>query len=498
MPLAEQINDRRELALIHYNLSVLYLEVLDFESAEGHAEECRRILAFLPATDFMPDLLVQLGRLHGLLGDSAHALSWFRQGIEAAENREADIYDPSASVRAVAKGSLALEASGWGLLGGELLAERNLPEAESAALNALRLRTLFDPPKLPLSYAQLGALELARDHLDAAARLTQLAIDSPGVAPPLYLLKHQQGRIEMARGHWEQAMKDYESSFGLAMQWRAGLLPAISSLDGANVELDREVAREFIEAGARYSLAHASEPAGERWKRESFLTLELNRASALRDDLALGEVWRKRLPPEYWSMLVRLRSEESRALTAGGVSTQANRLHLELTEMEARAAHGVDVNYTEIFRNQTSLNHFQNGLRESEVILSFHLGKDSSYLWAVTRSSVALYELPPAAKISSMVRDFRESLLESREDAAARGGEIYRELFGKLGRLENEKADWLLSLDDALFELPFAALATERKDGRPVYLIEKHSLQVVPGALLLSAAPRTPQRGPNP
>ena len=38
-----------------------------------------------------------------------------------------------------------------------------------------------------------------------------------------------------------------------------------------------------------------------------------------------------------------------------------------------------------------------------------------------------------------------------------------------------------------LFDIPFAALVTEQKDGNTEYLVERHSLETVPGALLLSA-----------
>jgi CHAT domain-containing protein len=61
-------------------------------------------------------------------------------------------------------------------------------------------------------------------------------------------------------------------------------------------------------------------------------------------------------------------------------------------------------------------------------------------------------------------------------------------LFGQLGE-ERRKAAWLLSLEDALFELPFAALVPGPEhiagSNETMYLIESHSLQIVPGAFLL-------------
>ncbi len=79
------------------------------------------------------------------------------------------------------------------------------------------------------------------------------------------------------------------------------------------------------------------------------------------------------------------------------------------------------------------------------------------------------------------------------ESGASRLGEkLYAALFGGLSAEETEQPKWLLSLDDALFQLPFAALVVtqkggERRSGTMEYLVERHSVQVVPGALHFNA-----------
>jgi CHAT domain-containing protein len=69
------------------------------------------------------------------------------------------------------------------------------------------------------------------------------------------------------------------------------------------------------------------------------------------------------------------------------------------------------------------------------------------------------------------------------------GEKLYRELFGQLGQAAAAKPSWLLSLEGTLFEAPFAALVTERKGGKVIYLVSEHSVQTIPGALLLSKHP---------
>jgi CHAT domain-containing protein len=201
----------------------------------------------------------------------------------------------------------------------------------------------------------------------------------------------------------------------------------------------------------------------------------------LRQSLELAGVWREKLPLEYWETLAQL---------GAGASAGAgeNRLLSRLTEMEAQAESGFQEKKAENILSRNSLNHFQEGLRASELLLSFELGKKESYLWAVSRGSLRLYRLASEQDIAKAVETFREAFPGGGAEAAGRGRELYRQLFGQLSPLESRKPAWLLSLDGALFDIPFAALVTEQRGGNTEYLVERHSLQTVPGALLLSAS----------
>jgi hypothetical protein len=169
--LAAAIGDHDDLGAIAGNLSSLYLEVWDLPAAtraadEGLAESQRR-----PGHSyFEAPLRVQVGRLHALLKDG-QARQHFIQGIEAARAQE----NPG-----------NIEALGWDLLGEEYLAAEDSAGAEKAFLEAFRLRTLFNSAELGFSYARLGALELARGHLDAARRFTDRALTASRRGKPAY------------------------------------------------------------------------------------------------------------------------------------------------------------------------------------------------------------------------------------------------------------------------------------------------------------------------
>ena len=385
------------------------------------------------------------------------------------------------------------EASAWNLLGQENIAAGNLEEAEAALGQALRLRTSHSPEYLSFSYAALGELRLAqadrasgeerRRRAKEAEVFTERAIDSGPSRPALSVLFHQRGQTREALGQPELALQDFRMAVSQASEWNGAVPAALSLLTGANVAMQHEIFDSFVEAAARQALRTGDQGLAE----DSFLALEANRAVSLRESRELAPLWKKWLPAAYWETLGRLNAQESRDLSGGGmVSPEAKRLHLELTEMESLAGAGVSVMWPENFRTRNSLIHFQQGLGESDLILSFYLGKRESYLWAVTDKRVKLRRLPPESEIREDVRRFREAILGDRPERDRLGAKLYQRLFGSLEPADAAKASWLVSLDGVLFDLPFAALVSGYENGQPVYAAELHSTQTIPGALFLN------------
>jgi CHAT domain-containing protein len=467
--LAQSIGDRLNLGGVLLNLSSLYLEGGDVDSALQAAEEARAAASTVPHPYYQAQLMLQLARLHESAGDDS-AEPMLEDAIEAARS----------------EGYNVLEAKAWSLLGEQRLQRGRLADAERAMNEAFRQRVLFVPQERGFSYGQLGALKLAQGDLNAAAAFTALSLRAgrqPGMSYPQYRLIHQRGRIKLARGNIEGALDDFRMAIDLAEAWRQETLPGISALDASDEALERNIFDSFIETAASEALRTGN----SRWARESFQAMESNRFASLRESLTRGAASRRKLAPQYWDLLGKLRAEEARNLGLhSSDNTEAKRLTLEVAEMEAKAglSDGVTTsNRGENFRSQSSLIHFQEGLGDSDLVLSFHLGESESYLWAVSRSTLTLYRLPPVERLRREVFDFGETVREGRAGAKQGGKQLYAELFGVLSRRETAKQHWLLSVEDALFELPFSALVTERKDGKVTYLVEDHSLQIVPGVI---------------
>jgi CHAT domain-containing protein len=463
--LASQLGDHADLGGVDVNLSSLYLQMWDLAAATRAAEEGLREAELIDghAAYFKPPLLMQLGRIHALLGDGG-AHGFFRAGVEAARARD----------------DVAIEALAWDLLGEERLGSEDLEEAEAAFLEAFRLRRFFRAGEVGLSYGRLGALALVRGDLSIAERFTQWALDASHRGAPAqaeYVLLHQRGRVRQARGKNDAALRDFSLALDATARWRLEVLPAQSTLTSTNIALEQEIFHSFIQLAA----ARAFQFRNTFWAAKAWEAVELNRASSLRESLALAGVWREKLPSEYWETLAQLGAP-------GSAGANENRLLSRVTEMEAQAGIGLEPKKVENILSRNSLNHFQEGLRDSELLLSFELGKKESYLWAVSRGSLRLYRLAAEQDIASVVHLFLDAFAAGGPQAAQRGLYLYRMLFGQLSPLETRKTAWMLSLDGALFDIPFAALVTGQRGGNTEYLVERHSLQTVPGALLLSAS----------
>jgi CHAT domain-containing protein len=479
--LAQAIDSHVELGAIHGNLSSLYLQMWDFQAAQESAEQGLALLNNARIADaernrtrnsyFASYLYVQLGRLKSLQGQTS-ARDFFLQGIDAAR----------------ALGDTAIEARAWDLVGDAAMAAGDLTQAEQALGEAFRLRLFSVRGDLGFSYGRLAALRLLQGDYPAAATFTNKAVDllhKGSAGWPDYLLKHQLAQIQLANGNSQEALADYSEALAEAADWQLSILPTRSTLTGTNIGLEERLFRSFTNAAANYALEHQD----STWAAKAFEAAEGNRAAALRESVALREAWSRKLPQEYWKTLAELNAQEALRLRNAANPEAVGRLHLKLTEMEAQSGLVFSWSEPEKSRNRSSLIRLQKGLRESEMLASFALNPSQSYLWAVTRDSIHLYRLPGEERLAGEIATFRQAILARSPETRRLGRELYGEIFGQLSATESQHPDWLLSLDGSLFGLPFAALTDPRNE----YLIEGHTLQMVPGALYLNGAQDVPR-----
>ena len=452
--LSSSAGDVSFAAVWEADIASLYSDIGELDAAADWIERSLRRMTGADRARHLPQLQLQLATIRARQSRMPEALALFSQGIDGADRA----------------GDLNLYAIGWNRLGEAWLAEGDLPQAERALLEAYRNRKLYHLA-LDTSYRSLGRLRMAQGDLPAASALLDRAVDlaaHPQGLMPTWDIYHSRGLVRLAQGRLREALNDLRIAVRLGRAWRWSAPADDSARIGAETMLD-QMHSDLIEAGNRLYL----ETHDPTLLSETFVTAEENRSASLSALLHDPKSATPDLPPTYWDALGRLQKAELAALrtgnTAGLDSARAGVVRLEASfegRQEAMPARLVDETRA--------------ALAPGQVLFSFHLGARGSWLWALDRAGLELYSLSPRAAIVSQIRAALPAIRESRPGADALSAALYRTLFGSVPPRFREAPNWLLELDDALFEVPFATLI-ENSGSRPLYLLEHHTLERVPG-----------------
>ena len=477
--LADAAGDRQIAGVLDFNISSLYFQLGQLDAAADSAERAMARISGEYRAQHLPQLLIHLATVRALQERMPEARKLFQEGIAAADRAN----DPE------------MYAMGWNDLGEEYLKRKDLRPAELALLEAYRIRKLYRLRSIESSYRNLGMLRLEQGDLGAASGLLDEAVArsrQPGGLLPGWQVYYARGRVRLAQNRLTDALEDLRVAARLARIWRrAAPLDDATRVSAENSV--QSVHSALVEAGnKRYFATHDRSLA-----RETFEAAEANRAASLRALLAEPRDWRRSLPPEYWQTLSKLESGEVELLrgqTAGTAPAERlQQLQSALIQWESRAGSNTDLEMPDLARRT------ERSLGAEAAFLSFHLASPDSYLWAVSRHEFALYRLPAAPEIAALASRFEKAVQTHSPDAAPAGEQLYRMLFGQVPPAIQRKAHWLLALDSQLFELPFAALVAEVRPAGPIFLVERHSLQITSGAGLLvlaAGAPRHTLSGP--
>lgn len=461
---AQSTGEQQTAAAISANISSLHWEMKELDAAVEFAESSLSTLRGLRSPD-EPKILILLANLRAEQGRVKDALELFRRGIALADQQV----------------ELTTVAQGWDRLGEAYLQIGQLAQAEHCILEAYRLRKLNRVPHLDLSYRYLGMLRAAQGDLPSAANLLDLAVASSktetSLAPLIYHYQ-ERGKVRLAQGRLEEAVRDFRTSVDFARRWRLDVLPADSSRLTTEGDL-QQIYSSFIDSANRLYLRNGS----KELLREAFETAEENRAGSLRALKLAGSKWQRSLPAEYWQALRQSQALELELIRSDrpDIRAQARWLRGRVAELEAISAPELRMETSDLLRTT------QQALDDNTAFLSFHLDKSASCLWALTNKHFELYPVAPQAELSEAVHQFVDDVRSGSTQAAVSGAKLFQLLFGGLQSEVLSKPRWVLSLDEQLFQVPFSALVMNREGERTKYLAAGHSLQITSGASLWSS-----------
>jgi tetratricopeptide (TPR) repeat protein len=476
--LAEKERDLEMLEALSVNISSLYLQLGAYDAA---LEAARSALQNLEGTETpnRSKLLLHAAQLRVAGNETVAAEKLFRKAILLARKRQ----------------DSELEGQALTGLGNALVAEGRAAEGIEFLQTAVELRRRAKNENICFSYETLGRAHAALGQRHSALRLFTKAIGSARRASApvtLWSSYYERGQVNLALGKSSSAYNDLSKALQWARRWKAEVLPADAFRLSTSVEL-HEIYSAFLEAATR----RYQETRRQHFAEAAFAVAEEIRAQSLRALLTQGDGWRQRLPDSYWETLAALHKLEVQAMQddSPAAAEAASRLRVALTEMEARAGLTASPDGDQPHAAGIA-GRIRRSLSADEAYLGFYLGKRNSYLYAVTRDGFEVEQLPPERELASAVEAFVADVSSGSPTAVERGASLFAGLFGGLSPQFRRKSLWILGLDGALFDLPFAALVEER-GGRPVYLVERRAIQAAPSVFaILSDARAANAEGP--
>jgi CHAT domain-containing protein/tetratricopeptide (TPR) repeat protein len=466
---AQRDNNAEMLGAFSVNLSSLYLQLGELEAA---SEAARRGFEALEGrtTTFRSRLLIYAGQLKAAQGDTIAAEALLRQAI--AESRR--------------HGDAGVESMALSELGGALLAAGEKDRAAEMLEQARYLRERTGDDRLCYSYEALGRVYASQGKHDVAVEFFGRAIDSARKASvPLALWSAYYGRARsrLALERSRDAYQDLAQALEWSRRWKAEVVPADAFRLSTTVQA-HQISSAFVDVANRLS----AETGRMRYAAEAFGVAEEIRGAGLRELLKHGDAWLNQLPKEYWEALSRLQALEVQMMRSSSRETveKARMLRVSMAEMEARS--GIELLPPEIAAGGADLPaRVQAALGPDRAYFGFQMGEERSYLYAVDREGFEMHVLPPGREIAAAIRTFSGALRSDSPEIPALGRRLHEQLLGQVSRRIRNRAHWLLGLDGALFELPFAALVEDSPAG-PVHVVERHAIQVIPSALSIVRA----------
>jgi len=444
----------------------------------------------------------------------------------------------------------------------ECVAERGRPsEAERFQRRALAIRQKESPESLVVasSLAGLGRTARIRGDLDEAEEYYQqaLAIAEKSIPVPLELSNFLigAGNVFRARQELGKAESCYMRALIImdtlapgsanhtdTLAVLAGILRQQRRFDESSRLYEQaltEIEQKAVHLGGveddrfRYEAFHA-EPYREyvsllleTGKAErAFEVLEASRAHSLLEILSRGHIDIRQgvdhsllARERRLQQLINAKSDyQIRALQekhteeqAAAMVTELDRLLGDYQEVQGTIRASSPA-YTALTKpRRWTVKEIQGLLDENTILLEYGLGKERSYVWVVSATSIDVYELPKRAEIENVVRAVYR-LLNARNSASEEDTELQREARYRKADAEYERTAAQLSQmilapiapflerkrllvvsDGGLQYIPFAALPAPRervrdngKAGAAVPLVVEHEIVNLPSAAVLA------------
>ena len=345
-----------------------------------------------------------------------------------------------------------------------------------------------------LVYEQMNRLSLAEDYCRKSLVLAQKNETPQPIIAALTSLAF----VAVQKGQLAEAQQYSEQAFARARAEKdrlSELYPLLVEGQVAAARGKQEEARKIIYEvandpqsdlslrwQAQNDLAKLYEqehqlPAADHQYRAALATIEQARASLQHEDFKLP----------FLANAAHLYDDYIHFLVAQGKTNEA--LQLADYSRARTLAEGLGVLPQKSSSTSAELNARQIARQANATVLFYWLGRERSYLWAITANSTALYPLPPATEIDAAVQRYRQALLDWQdvlEAANQDGSHLYEVLIGPARKMIARNARVIVIPDGSLDGLNFETLPVP--EPKPHYLIEDATVLSASSLRVLSAS----------
>jgi len=478
--LVERVGDRTSLARVVGGMGQLYFGLGDKQKALEYFLQAARLFELGDERWGIAEAKLALGRIYHALGDDKQALEYLRESLALCK----------------ALSMPRLEAQTLTDIGSVYGAMKDNKNALSSYEQALKLTRAGQDQRyeaytlnyLGRVYEDLKDYESAIAHYRRALPLNHIAGDQAGEVLTLYNIAH----VEWNRGNLAEAQRQIEGSTKIAESLRSN----VSSQDlrasyfatvRQTYELYVDVLMQRHKANPSEGFAEKAFAISERGRARSFLESLHQSQTNIREGVDPALLARERslnetLNAKAERQMQLLASKDK--VEAEKVAREINSLTIEYAEIRDRIK-ATSPRYAALTQPQplTLPEVQQRVLDDDSLLLEYALGDERSYVWAVTRKNVFVFELPPRADLEAAARGVYELLVgyqalpgepleqrrqrEEKTDALlpAKTASLSELLLGPvIGKLEHRRL--VIVPDGALQYIPFQALTVPEMNRR--------------------------------
>jgi CHAT domain-containing protein len=348
--------------------------------------------------------------------------------------------------------------------------------------------------------------------LERALPLMRATGDRHGEALTLF----NTAKAELARGNLAVALKSIEDSIAIGeslrtktnnSQLRTSYFASVNQQYELYVDILMSLNTQDPKKGYAVTALLASERGRARSLLDSVLAKKIESQKTASDMLAQVQNVLQNLN-EKAEYQTRLLARDHKQEEIDKISQEMRDLVIQYQELRAKLRTQNPSQATLIDPAELKLDHLQKLVDDDALLLEFALGRDRSYVWAVSGTEVVSYELPARAKIealahkvyesATMRQSIDENLTAQQQEKIIRDADgAFREqsaalsnmLLGPLAsRLQSKHI--LIVGNGLLHSVPFDALplpAGAQSGGEPQLLVSAHDITILPSALTLVA-----------